>query len=107
MPRGKSQFVIVLDETPAKECSVEFRLVYSGRLLGASRTDTRASLKHEIRREFHPQLRRLWKTNLPLIGLVRKTGVVAQQKHESDYYNPMGFGMGNRDYGCDESLFRD
>ena len=39
---------------------VEFRLLYSGELLAASREDTRAAHKHEIRRTFHPQLRRLW-----------------------------------------------
>ena len=42
---------------------VEFRLLYSGRLMGATNTKTRADLKHEIRRQFHPQLRRLWQTN--------------------------------------------
>lgn len=39
---------------------MQFRLIYSGRLLGASRNNTRASHKHEIRRKLHPQLRRLW-----------------------------------------------
>jgi hypothetical protein len=48
---------------------VEFRLLYSGLLLGASRNNTRASEKHELRRAFHPQLRRLWATNRNLIGL--------------------------------------
>lgn len=42
---------------------MEFRLLYTGRLLGASKQDTRASVKHDIRREFHPQLRRLWQIN--------------------------------------------
>lgn len=42
---------------------MEFRLLYSGKVLGASRTDTRPKLKHEIRREFHPQLRRLWENS--------------------------------------------
>jgi hypothetical protein len=42
--------------------SVEFRLLYSGRLLGASRSNTRADMKHSLRRQFHPQLRRLWAT---------------------------------------------
>lgn len=42
---------------------MDFRLLYSGRLLGSSRTNTRAELKHDIRREFHPQLRRLWTTH--------------------------------------------
>jgi hypothetical protein len=48
---------------------VEFRLLYSGRVLGASRTDTRAALKHEIRKTFHPQLRRLWDNNKNLRSL--------------------------------------
>jgi hypothetical protein len=39
---------------------MEFRLTYEGPLLGASRNDPRAKHKHEIRRKFHPQLRRLW-----------------------------------------------
>jgi len=50
---------------------VQFRLLYTGRLLGASRNDTRAALKHEIRREFHPQLRRLWETNASLAHFAR------------------------------------
>jgi len=62
---------------------MEFRLVYSGRVLGASRNDTRASLKHEIRREFHPQLRRLWQVNESLRRLTKFTGV-----HHYDANNP-------------------
>jgi hypothetical protein len=45
---------------------VEFRLLYSGRLLGASRVDTRPQMKHAVRRELHPQLKRLWKTHTNL-----------------------------------------
>lgn len=39
---------------------MEFRLTYEGRLLGASRSDTRSAHKHDIRRAFHKQLRRYW-----------------------------------------------
>jgi hypothetical protein len=42
---------------------MEFRLLYSGKLLGTSRDNTRADLKHKLRRVFHPQLRRLWDIN--------------------------------------------
>lgn len=42
---------------------MEFRLLYQGELLGASRSDTRAKHKHAIRRVFHPQLRRLWRSH--------------------------------------------
>ena len=40
---------------------MEFRLTYEGQLLGASRNNTRALHKHEIRKAFHPQLRKVWK----------------------------------------------
>ncbi len=39
---------------------MEFRLTYDGQLLGASRRATRAEHKHEIRKVFHAQLKRLW-----------------------------------------------
>jgi hypothetical protein len=42
---------------------LEFKLTYSGKLLGANSTNSRAAHKHEIRRAFHPQLRRLWMLN--------------------------------------------
>ena len=69
MPCGKSQSVVILlDDTQRKTAA----LWNSGSLqrasTGASRTNTRSNLKHEIRREFHPQLRRLWQTNKSLSG---------------------------------------
>lgn len=55
-----------------EECDlVEFRLLYEGELLQSSKSDTRAKEKHEIRRSFHPQLRRLWDTNSSLDQLAR------------------------------------
>jgi len=39
---------------------MEFRLTYSGELIAASHNKPRASKKHEIRKCFHPQIRRLW-----------------------------------------------
>jgi hypothetical protein len=45
---------------------VQFRLLYSGTLLGASKTNTRAELKHEIRKEISPQLQRFWQTSSTL-----------------------------------------
>ena len=44
------------------ERDMKFTLTYEGVLLGASRTDTRAKHKHEIRQKFQPQLRHLWNT---------------------------------------------
>ena len=46
---------------------MEFRLTYSGLLLGASKSHTRSAHKHEIRRVFHKQLKRLWKVD-PHLG---------------------------------------
>src|SRR6202140_4617603 len=48
---------------------MEFRLTYEGPLLGASRADTRARHKHDIRRAFHPQLRRWWDITPALDGM--------------------------------------
>jgi hypothetical protein len=39
---------------------MQFRLTYEGRLLGASRENSRADHKHEIRMKLHPQLKHLW-----------------------------------------------
>jgi hypothetical protein len=77
---------IVFDDLPQEETFMEFRLLYSGRVLGASRTDTRAALKHQIRREFHPQLRRLWNTNESLREVIKRTGFDAVGDH-SEYMN--------------------
>lgn len=42
--------------------AVEFRLLYEGQLKPSGGSNSRAREKHEIRRAFHPQLRRLWLT---------------------------------------------
>jgi hypothetical protein len=47
---------------PRGDC-MEFRLLYSGLLLGANKNDTRSSHKHDIRRHFHSQLAFLWNQN--------------------------------------------
>ncbi len=46
--------------------TVEFRLTYEGDLRPTSQGHTRAKHKHEIRKAFHPQLRRLWEAH-PLL----------------------------------------
>lgn len=78
MPQTKSQRStkewIYLEEPIEGANVVEFRLVYSGRLLGASRGDTRAEMKHAMRREFHPQLRRLWEINSSLKEMTKRLG---------------------------------
>ncbi len=51
---------------------MEFRLTYEGLLFGSSRTDTRAKHKHEIRRVFHGQLKRLFEIH-PAFSNVQPT----------------------------------
>ncbi len=72
------------DGDPFEECCVQFRLLYSGQLLGASRNDTRASLKHEIRCEFSPQLKRLWETNQNLQKYARQHGSIWFGRHPEE-----------------------
>jgi hypothetical protein len=50
------------------EADLEFRLTYEGRLYGASKGDTRAKHKHEIRKAFHRQLAVLWSSHPFLKG---------------------------------------
>jgi hypothetical protein len=82
-PRSDSA-IIYSDGDPFEECAMQFRLLYSGRLLGASRNDTRASLKHEIRCEISPQLKRLWESqpNLRKACFFQSAGWT--QKHPED-----------------------
>lgn len=54
------------------EGAMRFRLTYEGKLLGASRTNSRAAHKHEIRMVFHKQLKRLWQRHSGLVELSQK-----------------------------------
>lgn len=52
---------IIWDPFEEPEGGMEFRLTYEGLLLsGVKETDSRKAHKHEIRRQFHPQLRQYW-----------------------------------------------
>jgi hypothetical protein len=48
---------------------MEFRLLYSGEVFASANSKRRASEKHLMRQQFHPQLKRLWETNKSLLGL--------------------------------------
>jgi hypothetical protein len=74
---------------------MQFRLLYSGQLLGAGKSDTRASLKHQIRQEFHPQLKRLWETNINLTKYRHFCAQYWAEKHP-DYYREFGYPDANR-----------
>jgi hypothetical protein len=45
---------------PDKGAVLEFRLTYQGLLMSASNNSPNAAHKHDIRKCFHPQLKRLW-----------------------------------------------
>lgn len=77
-----TQTIIGTGDPIDEEQLVEFRLLYSGRLLGASRSDTRSSHKHAIRREFHPQLKRLWTTNINLRRTAAAYGIAKVHNQE-------------------------
>jgi hypothetical protein len=81
--KADSAIIYSTGEAIEGEC-VQFRLLYTGRLLGASRSDTRAILKHEIRCEFHPQLKRLWETNRGLTHIAKSYLVRWLQSHPED-----------------------
>lgn len=62
------------DDLPAVQCwqfdqwdgegeSVEFRLVYAGRLPAQTQAKTRRKDKHHVRQMLHPQLAELWRVN--------------------------------------------
>lgn len=53
---------------------MEFRLLYQGELLPSSNSKRRPREKHLIRRAFHPQLQRLWRTKPLLQELADRRG---------------------------------
>ncbi len=59
-PRPKAVILKADPDANWDEDVMEFRLTYEGLLLGASRTETRARHKQEIRKVLHRQIRRLW-----------------------------------------------
>lgn len=57
---ARGRVILRDDPDEAFEGAMDFRLTYEGVLMGASKSNTRASHKHDIRRVFHSQLKRLW-----------------------------------------------
>jgi hypothetical protein len=64
---------------------MEFRLLYRGELLPSGNSNRRAREKHEIRKQFHPQLRRLWSVerNLRQLAILRATHYKDDVREES------------------------
>jgi hypothetical protein len=63
------------EEPIEKEGAVDFRLLYAGKLFAGSNSSRHALTKHEIRRVFHPQLKRLWATNFNLREFASDVGM--------------------------------
>lgn len=59
---------------PSEEEVLEFRLLYWGKVLASSNTKTRPAEKHAMRKQFHPQLKRLWETRRNLRFLAESIG---------------------------------
>ena len=69
---------------------MEFRLIYGGILLGASRTDTRSQHKDDLRKIFHAQLKHLWQTSPALREWVRGDGPQRAQDYLAERYQHNG-----------------
>lgn len=68
-PLCRNYRIINTGESIEEDDRMEFRLLYQGELLSASRDSPRSAHKHAIRKAFHPQLRRLWNTERNLKAL--------------------------------------
>jgi hypothetical protein len=60
------------DDNRSEPPAMHFHLTYEGVLYGASRNQTRATHKHEVRKVFHEQLKRLWEISPPTQGRRRR-----------------------------------
>lgn len=72
---SQSEIIYSTDE-PVEGVCVEFRLLYQGDQLTSDGSPT---VKHAIRRQFHPQLKQLWKSNSQLTKLARMRGIYADR----------------------------
>lgn len=101
MPEGPTRIILRSDpDYRPEDDDMEFRLTYEGVLMGASKKNTRAKHKHEIRRVLHAQLRRFWRTHPylkdarrsdPVKGRLGNPGIYLRdhlaQMHDKHGYN--------------------
>lgn len=72
-----TQVIIGTGDLIEEKDLVEFRLLYQGELLPSGNNNKRSPEKHEIRRNFHPQLKRLWSVKRGLLELAANRGIQA------------------------------
>jgi len=61
---------------------MEFRLIYEGRLMSQSRSNSRVTEKHQIRKVFHKQLAALWEEHPTLLRTSKSHMLHAQLAQE-------------------------
>lgn len=79
-----------------EEDLLEFRLLYQGPLPSSSSDDPKRKHKHQIRKVFHPQLRRLWQIERTLRFFAEHAGVRANPEamgHTTEQQR-VDFGLG-------------
>jgi len=98
IPANVDSAIIYSTGEPLEGECVEFRLLYQGDQLTSDGSPT---VKHAIRRQFHPQLRQLWKSNSQLTNLARMRGIYAdraeplpadspEEAYEASFFEWMG-----------------
>jgi hypothetical protein len=79
-----TQVIVGTGDQIEEENLVEFRLLYHGILLPSAGTSRRSSEKHDIRKAFHPQLKRLWNVKSGLRELAQYVGLEEANKKHTD-----------------------
>jgi hypothetical protein len=78
---------------------VEFRLLYEGELPPSGNNNKRPREKHEIRRRFHPQLRRLWSMESNLRELAARRWLASVNANCPPTTDPERFDLGIKAMG--------
>lgn len=78
---------------------MEFRLLYEGELPPSGNKNKRTCEKHEIRRSFHPQLRRLWSVDSNLRELAARRWVESVKSNFPPTTEPERFDLGVKAMG--------
>lgn len=83
-PIPRETIIIGTGEPIESENLVEFRLLFQGILLPSAGTRGHSAEKHDIRKNFHPQLKRLWSVKSGLRQMAEHIGVEGANAKRSD-----------------------
>lgn len=84
-PYPQKQTIAADPDFEAGGSGMDFRLTYEGELLGASRSNTRAKHKQQIRKVFHRQLRRLFELH-PAYAQYQYEGLTGDPRKMAEGY---------------------